>query len=118
MAWYSWQLTSWCSRASCRSIISLRWFAGRMSRAYDTVRRTVGEMLAVIAEPVVGASVVRSHAIEERTQRRVDHGIDTNLRANVSAQKLVAVTFASAGVAGGLANGGVIIAGVVPRRRR
>ena len=112
MAWYSWQLTLVVLFCFLPLIISLRWFASRLSRAYDTVRRTVGEMLAVIAEPVVGASVVRSHAIEARTQSRVDHGIDTNLRANISAQKLVAVTFASAGVAGGLANGGAIIAGV------
>ena len=113
MAWYSWQLTIVVLLCFLPLIISLRWFASRLSRAYDTVRRTVGEMLAVIAEPVVGASVVRSHAIEERTQRRVDHGIDTNLRANVRAQTLVAVTFASAGVAGGLANGGAIVAGVM-----
>jgi putative ABC transport system ATP-binding protein len=112
MSWYSWQLTLVVLACFLPLIISLRWFAERLSRAYDTVRRTVGEMLAVIAEPVVGASVVRTHAIEDRTQRRVDHGIDTNLRANVRAQTLVAVTFASAGVAGGLANGGVIIAGV------
>jgi ABC-type multidrug transport system fused ATPase/permease subunit len=112
MAWYSWQLTLVVLACFLPLIISLRWFAERLSRAYDTVRRTVGEMLAVIAEPVVGASVVRSHAIEERTQRRVDHGIDTNLRANVRAQRLVAVTFASAGVAGGLANAGAIVAGV------
>jgi putative ABC transport system ATP-binding protein len=112
MAWYSWQLTIVVLTCFLPLIISLRWFAERLSRAYDIVRRTVGEMLAVIAEPVVGASVVRSHAIEERTQRRVDDGIDNNLRANVHAQRLVAVTFASAGVAGGLANGGVIIAGV------
>ncbi len=112
MAWYSWQLTIVVLVCFLPLVISLRWFASRLSTAYDTVRRTVGEMLAVIAEPVVGASVVRSHAIEARTQRRVDDGIDTNLRANVRAQRLVAVTFASAGVAGGLANGGVIIAGV------
>jgi putative ABC transport system ATP-binding protein len=112
MAWYSWQLTLVVLACFLPLAISLRWFAERLSRAYDTVRRTVGEMLAVIAEPVVGASVVRSHAIEQRTQRRVDRGIDNNLQANVRAQTLVAVTFASAGVAGGLANGGVIIAGV------
>ena len=112
MFWYSWQLTLVVLACFLPLVFSLRWFAERLSRAYDTVRRTVGEMLAVIAEPVVGASVVRSHAIEERTQRRVDHGIDTNLHANVRAQRLVAVTFASAGVAGGLANAGAIVAGV------
>ncbi|MET0766379.1 MAG: ABC transporter ATP-binding protein, partial [Aeromicrobium sp.] len=93
--------------------ISLKWFAQRLSDAYDTVRRTVGEMLAVIAEPVVGASVVRAYAIERRTQARVDRGIKRNLDSNVGAQKLVAITFASSGVAGGFANGAVIAVGVV-----
>ena len=42
---------------------------------------------------------------------RVDAGIDRNYRANIQAQSIVAVTFASAGVAGGLANAGVIALG-------
>lgn len=113
MAFYSWQLTLVVWLCFVPLAVSLKFFASRLSRAYDTVRRTVGEMLAVIAEPVVGASVVRAHAIEERTQQRVDHGIDRNLRANVRAQKLIAVTFASAGLSGGLANAGAVAAGVV-----
>lgn len=113
MAYYSWQLTLVVLVCFLPLAISLRYFAERMSRAYDLVRRTVGELLAVIAEPVVGASVVKSYAIEPRTQARVDRGIDTNLQANIKAQRLVAVTFASAGVAGGLANAGVITAGVL-----
>ena len=113
MAYYSWQLTIVVLVCFLPLAISLRYFAERMSDAYDTVRRTVGELLAVIAEPVVGASVVKSYAIEPRTQARVDRGIDVNLQANIRAQRLVAVTFASAGVAGGLANAGVIVAGVL-----
>ncbi len=112
MAFYSWQLTIVVLAAFVPLVVSLRWFAGRLSRAYDTVRRSVGEMLAVIAEPVVGASVVRAHAIEARTQQRVDGGIDANLSANVRAQKLVAVTFASAGLSGGLAIAGAVGVGV------
>lgn len=113
MAYYSWQLTIVVLVCFLPLAISLKWFAQRLSDAYDIVRRTVGEMIAVIAEPVVGASVVRAYAIEDRTQRRVDAGIKGNLDANVSAQKLVAVTFASSGVAGGLANGAVLAFGVV-----
>ena len=113
MAYYSWQLTIVVLVCFLPLAVSLKYFAERMSRAYDVVRRTVGELLAVIAEPVVGASVVKSYAIESRTQRRVDKGIDGNLQANIRAQRLVAVTFASAGVAGGLANAGVITAGVI-----
>ncbi len=113
MAYYSWQLTIVVLVTFLPLFISLKFFADRLSRAYDIVRRTVGEMLAVIAEPVVGASVVRAYAIERRTQDRVDAGIKGNLDANVKAQRLVAVTFASAGVAGGLANAGVIAFGVI-----
>ncbi|MCW2830594.1 MAG: transporter ATP-binding protein [Aeromicrobium sp.] len=113
MAYYSWQLTIVVLVCFLPLVISLRFFAERLSRAYDTVRRTVGEMLVVIAEPVVGASVVRAYAIERRTQDRVDAGIKRNLDANVKAQKLVAVTFSAAGVAGGLANAGVITFGVI-----
>jgi ATP-binding cassette subfamily B protein len=112
MAYFSWQLTIVVWVCFLPLAVSLKFFAERLSRAYDTVRRTVGEMLAVIAEPVVGASVVRAHAIERRTQERVDAGIARNLDANVRAQKLVAVTFASAGVAGGLANAAVVAFGV------
>ncbi|KQV76289.1 multidrug ABC transporter ATP-binding protein [Aeromicrobium sp. Root344] len=112
MAWFSWQLTIVVWVCFLPLAISLKYFAERLSRAYDIVRGTVGEMLAVIAEPVVGASVVRAYAIERRTQQRVDAGIGRNLDANVRAQKLVAVTFASAGVAGGLANAAVIAFGV------
>jgi putative ABC transport system ATP-binding protein len=112
MAWYSWQLTLVVWVCFLPLGISLKFFAERLSRAYDTVRRTVGEMLGVIAEPVVGASVVRAYAIERRTQRRIDEGIERNLHANTRAQRLVAVTFASAGVAGGLANAAVIAFGV------
>lgn len=113
MSYYSWQLTLVVLACFLPLAISLRWFAQRLSTAYDTVRRTVGEMIAVIAEPVVGASVVRAYAIERRTQERVDAGITKNLDSNVKAQKLVAVTFASSGVAGGLANGAVLAFGVV-----
>ncbi len=113
MLFYSWQLTLVVWLCFLPLVFSLRYFAARLSTAYDIVRRTVGEMIAVIAEPVVGASVVKSHAIEPRTQHRVDTGIDRNLGANIKAQKLVAVTFASAGVSGGLANAGVLTAGVL-----
>ncbi len=113
MLFYSWQLTLVVWLCFMPLVFSLRYFASRLSVAYDTVRRTVGELLAVIAEPVVGASVVKAHAIEPRTQARVDSGIGNNLHANTQAQKLIAVTFASAGVSGGLANAGVLAAGVI-----
>jgi len=109
---YSWKLTVVVWVCFLPLVIALRFVIGRMTAAYSRVRRSVGEMLGVIAEPVVGASVVRAHAIEARTQRRVDAAIDVNYRRQVEAQRLVAVTFASAGVAGGLASAGVVVVGV------
>jgi ATP-binding cassette, subfamily B, bacterial len=113
MAVYSWQLTLIVWACFVPLIASLRYFQKRMTAAYAKVRQTVGDMLSTISEPVVGASVVRAHNISTRTQERVDGSIDANLAANIAAQKLVAVTFASAGVAGGLANASVVVFGVL-----
>src|SRR5690606_32852492 len=107
MAAYTWELTLIVWLCFLPLVASLRYFQKRMTQAYAHVRRTVGDMLSTIAEPVVGAAVVRAHNIADRTQQRVDRAIETNLRANIAAQRLVAVTFASAGVAGGLANAAV-----------
>jgi len=113
MAVYSWELTLIVWACFVPLIASLRYFQKRMTAAYAKVRQTVGEMLSTISEPVVGASVVRAHNIATRTQERVDASINANLAANTAAQKLVAVTFASAGVAGGLANASVVVFGVL-----
>jgi ATP-binding cassette subfamily B protein len=113
MAVYSWQLTIVVWLCFAPLLVSLKVTQPRMTRAYARVRSSIGDMLSAISEPVVGASVVRAHAIADRTQQRIDAAIDTNLQANVRAQKLVAITFASAGVAGGLANAGVIVVGVL-----
>jgi len=112
MLFYSWQLTVVVWVCFLPLLIALRFVTWRMTAAYGRVRRSVGEMLSVVAEPVVGATVVRAHAIEARTQARVDAAIHANYRRQVEAQRLVAITFASAGVAGGLASAGVVIVGV------
>jgi ATP-binding cassette subfamily B protein len=113
MAVYSWQLTLIVWACFLPLVVSLRHFQKRMSAAYTNVRQTVGDMLSTISEPVVGAAIVRAHDIAPRTQQRVDAAIGTNLSANVAAQRLVAVTFASAGIAGGLANASVVVFGIL-----
>ncbi len=112
MVFYSWELTAVVWVCFLPLVVALRSVTSRMTAAYGRVRRSVGEMLAVIAEPVVGASVVKAYAIEDRTQGRVDAAIDANYRRQVEAQRLVAVTFASAGLAGGMASAGVVVVGV------
>ena len=113
MAVYSWQLTIVVWVCFLPLFGSLRFFQTRMSAAYSVVRRRVGDMLSAIAEPVVGAQVVRAYAAERRTQQRIDRAIDLHRAASTKAQALVAVTFSMGGLAAGLANAGVIVAGVL-----
>jgi ABC-type multidrug transport system fused ATPase/permease subunit len=70
-------------------------------------------MLAAISEPVVGAAVVRSYAVESRTQDRNDHAIDQFKAAPTTAQNFTVVSFSLGGISAGLANAGVIIFGIL-----
>ncbi|EFQ84306.1 ABC transporter, ATP-binding protein [Aeromicrobium marinum DSM 15272] len=108
MAFLSWQLTLVVLGSFIPLVLALRYFAAAMSRAYDIVRASVADLLSTIAEPVVGASVVRSYAVERRTQQRIDDSIAGNYTANVRAQTIVATTFASAILVGGVANAAVL----------
>jgi ABC-type multidrug transport system fused ATPase/permease subunit len=113
MAFYSWQLTVVVWVCFAPLFFSLRYFQQKLSAAYGVVRRQVGAMLSAIAEPVVGAAVVRSYAIERRTQRRIDTAIDRHKAASTRAQGLTAVTFSLGGISAGLANAGVLVFGVL-----
>ena len=70
-------------------------------------------LLSAISEPVVGAAVVRSYAVEDRTQDRIDdrHRRATR-RASTRAQGFTAFSFSLGGISAGLANAGVLIVGV------
>ncbi len=110
---YSWQLTLVVWLAFLPLFVSLRYFQRRLSEAYATVRRQVGALLSAVAEPVVGAAVVRSYAVEARTQDRIDEAVQRHLTASSRAQGLTAFSFSLGGVSAGLANAGVIAIGVL-----
>ena len=112
MLFYSWQLTILVWVCFLPLFLSLRYFQRRLSTAYGVVRRSVGQMLSAISEPVVGAVAVRTHAIEERTQARIDEAISANQVATTRAQGLTAFSFSLGGVSAGLANAGVLIVGI------
>ena len=112
MAVYSWQLTIVVWLCFAPLFLSLRYFQKRLSDAYGTVRRMVGQMLSAISEPVVGAVVVRTHAIERRTQGRIDDAISQHRIAATRAQGLTAFSFSLGGVSAGLANALVLIVGI------
>ena len=63
-------------------------------------------MLSAISEPVVGAAVVRSYAVEDRTQARIDEAIDEYKAASTRAQQFTVVSFSLGGISAGLANAG------------
>jgi len=109
---YSWQLTLVVWLCFLPLFASLRFFQRRLSEAYGVVRQMVGQMLSLVSEPVVGAVVVRSHAIEDRTQARIDDAIGRYQEASTRAQGLTAFSFSLGGVSAGLANALVLIVGV------
>ena len=113
MLFYSWQLALVVWVAFAPLFLSIRWFQRKLSEAYTTVRHQVGVLLGAISEPVVGAAVVRTYAVEERTQQRIDTAIQDWQDAYVRAQKFTVTSFSLGGISGGLANAGVIIIGVL-----
>ena len=112
MVVYSWQLAIVVWVAFAPLFLSLRYFQRKLSEAYGVVRRQMGAMLAAVSEPVVGAAVVRSYAVEDRTQTRIDEAIDQFKAASTTAQRFTVVSFSLGGISAGLANAGVIIIGV------
>lgn len=113
MVVYSWQLALVVWLAFAPLFISIRWFQRKLSAAYTVVRHQVGVLLGAISEPVVGAAVVRSYAIERRTQQRIDTAIDDWQAAYLRAQAFTVTSFSLGGLSAGLANAGVIIVGVL-----
>ncbi|MBD8869712.1 ABC transporter ATP-binding protein [Nocardioides sp. MJB4] len=109
---YSWQLTAVVWLCFLPLFVSLRFFQRKLSDAYGVVRRQIGTLLSAISEPVVGAAVVRSYAVEQRTQDRIDEAIDRHRVAATKAQGLTAFSFSLGGLSGGLANAGVLIVGI------
>jgi ATP-binding cassette subfamily B protein len=112
MLFYSWQLTIVVWVCFAPLFASLQYFQRRLSDSYAVVRRMVGQMLAAVSEPVVGALVVRTHAIEDRTQARIDEAIAEYQAASTRAQGLTAFSFSLGGVSAGLANALVLIVGI------
>lgn len=72
-------------------LFMIRFFQRRLEIAYLTVREKVGQMLALIAETVVGAPVIRAYGIENRTRERLEEAIEGHRRAGVDAGRLSSV---------------------------
>jgi len=112
MAFYSWQLCLVVWVCFLPLFLSLRYFQRKLSAAYGLVRREVAVMLSAISEPVVGAAVVRTYAVEKRTQDRIDRAIGANQAASTRAQGFTVLSFSLGGVSAGLANAAVLVIGI------
>lgn len=112
MVVYSWQLAIVVWVCFAPLFLSIRYFQRKLSQAYGVVRRQVGVMLSAISEPVVGAAVVKSYAVEERTQARIDEAIDDYKAASTRAQQFTVISFSLGGLSAGLANAAVLILGI------
>jgi ATP-binding cassette subfamily B protein len=113
MAFYSWQLTLLVLICFVPLGIAVRWFAQRLATAYGVVRERVGDVLAAVAESVVGAPTVRAYGVRARTATRLDAAIDGHYRSQVEAQKVTAAVFVSGEFVAALANAAVVVVGVL-----
>jgi ATP-binding cassette, subfamily B, bacterial len=112
MTYYSWQLTLVVLVCFVPLGVAVRWFAKRLSVVYGEVRERVGDLLAAVAESVVGAPTVRAYGVRARTAERIDAAIDRHYRAAVKAQKVAVGVFVSGEFAAAFANAALIVVGV------
>ncbi len=91
----------------------IAFFQTRLEVAYLTVRERVGQMLALIAETVVGAPVIRAYGIETRTRERLEEAIENHRAAGTHAG-LISSTFSGVGeLASALVVAAVVVFGTV-----
>ncbi len=76
----------------------VKWFQSRLEEAYLAVRERVGRLLALLAETVVGAPVIRAYGIESGTRVKLEEAIENHRSAGVKAGSLSA-SFSGAGEA-------------------
>jgi putative ABC transport system ATP-binding protein len=91
----------------------VRAFTRRLARVYGLVRVRVGDVLAAVAESVVGAPTVRAYGIPERTAARIERAVQAHYRAEVDAQRVTAAVYVSGEFVAALANAAVVVAGVL-----
>ncbi|MEU8243668.1 ABC transporter ATP-binding protein [Actinoplanes missouriensis] len=113
MAIYSWQLTIVVLLAFGPAVAVIRLFQKRLASVYRTVRERTGVMLGAVAESVVGATVIRSYGVADRTGRRLDTAIDDLRMAQQKALKTSVTSFSSGEIGAGLALAGVVVVGTL-----
>jgi putative ABC transport system ATP-binding protein len=113
MLFWSWQLTVLTYLCFLPLVLAIRYFQSALQSAYTIVRHRVGALLGAVAESVVGAPVIRAYGVQERTAERIDDAVARTMEAQIRAQKIAAITFSSGELTAAVANGAVIVAGVL-----
>lgn len=115
LTWYSWQLALVTAIAYAPVVPILRRLQTRQLAAYDAFRTRVGEMVTTFSESVMGAAVVRSYGVEDRTQARLHRAIEGRYRARVKAQWYTAITFVVGDLFGVIALASTLALGITQR---
>ncbi|MDX6197044.1 MAG: ATP-binding cassette, subfamily bacterial [Actinomycetota bacterium] len=113
MLLWSWQLTLVVYLCFLPLVLAIRVFQRALQTAYTTVRERIGELLGAVAESVVGAPVIRAYGVQSRTAERIDGAVARTMKAQTNAQKIAAVTFSFGELTAAVANGAVIVIGVL-----
>lgn len=93
--------------------IMIKWFQSRLEIAYLTVREKVGRMLALLAETVVGAPVIRAYGVEERTRVQLEAAIEAHRSSAVRAGGLSAAFSGAAEASSAVVVAAVVVAGTI-----
>ncbi len=110
---WSWQLTLLVYVCFLPLVLAIRLFQRALQSAYKVVRERIGELLGAVAESVVGAPVIRAYGVQRRTAERIDGAVARTMTAQTHAQKIAATTFSLGELTAAVANGAVIVAGVL-----
>ena len=80
--------------------------------SYDEVRDRVSETLTEVSESVMGAAVIRAYGLGESTDRRLKSAIRRQYRAQIRANRYMAILFPIGDIFGALATAAVLVVGV------
>ena len=110
---WSWQLTVLVYVCFLPLVFAIRLFQRRLQSAYGLVRERIGALLGAVAESVVGAPVIRAYGVQARTAERIDGAVVRTQQAQTAAQKIAATTFSLGELTAAVANGAVVVVGVL-----
>jgi len=102
MAWYSWPLALLVWLWFAPLFLTLPRLQRRVSLAYTLVRQRIAVVYSAVSESVLGATTIRSYAVQDRARTRLDDAVDAHARSASRAQVLVALTFSAGVLASGL----------------